>query len=129
MNPYGLTLEDVGTSKDDYEKAVYLDNFVTEFEDFMMGSSDDASTSKHSDDLYKVDYRRALVFWDEIRPERIQEIKRSLEDTWDPDIETLKELGVSLWYEEGEESDIESETPEDERARYFAMFLEDLDAI
>ncbi|KAF5232645.1 hypothetical protein FAUST_8677 [Fusarium austroamericanum] len=135
-NPHGLTLEkdermweEVETSKDDYEKAVYLNDFVTEFEDFMLDSSEDASTEEHSDELRKVDYRRALVFWNEIRPKRIREIKKSLAETWDPDLETLQDLGVTLWYEEEGEDDTASETSEDERARYFGKFLKDLENI
>ncbi|QPC73388.1 hypothetical protein HYE68_004140 [Fusarium pseudograminearum] len=142
-NPHGLDLdslwdldqqdegvwEEVDTSKDDYEKAVYLNEFVADFEDFMLGSSEDASTEEHSDDLHKVDYRRALVFWNEIRPKRMREIKKSLAETWDPDLEILKDLGVSLWYEEDEEDDTESGTSEDERARHFGKFLKDLEDI
>ncbi|CAG1983833.1 unnamed protein product [Fusarium graminearum] len=135
-NPHGLILEkdermweEVETSKDDYEKAVYLNDFVTEFEDFMLDSSEDASTEEHSDELRKVDYRRALVFWNEIRPKRIREIKKSLAETWDPDLETLQDLGVTLWYEEEGEDDTASETSEDERARYFGKFLKDLENI
>lgn len=135
-NPHGLTLEkdervweEVETSKDDYEKAVYLNDFVTEFEDFMLGSSEDASTEEHSDELRQVDYRRALVFWNEIRPKRIREIKKSLAETWNPDLETLQDLGVTLWYEEEGEDDTASETSEDERARYFGKFLKDLENI
>ncbi|CZS73453.1 unnamed protein product [Fusarium graminearum] len=135
-NPHGLTLEkdervweEVENSKDDYEKAVYLNDFVTEFEDFMLGSSEDASTEEHSDELRQVDYRRALVFWNEVRPKRIREIKKSLAETWDPDLETLQDLGVALWYEEEGEDDTASETSEDERARYFGKFLKDLENI
>ncbi|KAM0531874.1 hypothetical protein ACHAO7_012408, partial [Fusarium culmorum] len=54
---------------------------------------------------------------------------KSLVETWDPDLEILNDLGVSLWYDEDEEDDTASETSEDERARYFAMFLEDLEDI
>ncbi|CAG7564403.1 unnamed protein product [Fusarium equiseti] len=130
--------EDIEASVDDLEKMEYLNGLVAEFEDFMLGRSESledktpagsAIPSVHSDE--KNLGSRALVFWNETWPDRVEEIKKSLEETWDPDFEILNDLGISLWFEE-EEDDTTSQTPEtseDRHARLLDDFLTKLDKI
>jgi hypothetical protein len=136
----GTTWEDeeLHASMDDNEKAVYSNILVTEFRDFMLDHSkvvehrvpDDADTPNRRKGNEKVfEHQRALVFWDEIWPKRVREIEESLEATWNPDPEVLKDLCVSIWYEEDEEDDTASETLEDERTRLFDEFMENLEKI
>ncbi|KAH7179844.1 uncharacterized protein B0J16DRAFT_309116 [Fusarium flagelliforme] len=122
-------------SEDDYDKLVYLDELLAEFENFMLSRSkplehkltggSDIPTAQ-SDDEHAGSH--ALVFWNDIWPYRVDEIKKHLEATWDPDVEILNELGVSLWFED-EKDDMASETSEDEQARLFNEFMVKLDMI
>lgn len=125
--------EDLDASMDDHQKSLYLDEIVTEFEDFMRGQSKcvkdtvpDNSTTLDLNEEQVVDYRRALVFWDDIWPDRVREIKRELEASWNPNMEVLNDLGVSLWYKE-ESNDSVPEAPEERPT--FDWFMEELKKI
>lgn len=121
--------------EDDYEKAVYLDELLAEFEDFTLNRSESledgvsgGSTipTTQSDEVYAGN--RALVFWNNIWPHRVEEIKKKLEATWDPDLEVLNDLNVSLWFEEYGR-DVASEKFEEYNARFMDDFMATLDKI
>ncbi|RBR27088.1 uncharacterized protein FIESC28_00160 [Fusarium coffeatum] len=120
--------EDIEDSEDDVEKVGYLNGLVAEFEDFVLGRSESLEhTPGPSDGDHAVIHERALMFWYGIWPDKVEEIKKRLEATWDPDVEILNELGVSLWLEE--EEDVASETLEEYRTRRFYEFMAKLDKI
>ncbi|KAJ4004733.1 hypothetical protein NW752_009603 [Fusarium irregulare] len=127
--------EEEETCDGDDEKAVYLDELLAEFEDFMLSRSESVehrltggsaiSTAKSNDEDAG---NRALVFWNDIWPHRVEEIKKKLEATWDPDLEVLNDLNVSLWFEEYER-DVASEKFEEYNARFMDDFMATLDKI
>ncbi|KAL4728317.1 hypothetical protein ACLX1H_005060 [Fusarium chlamydosporum] len=127
--------EDLDASMDDHQRSLYLNEIVTEFEDFMRGQSKcvndtalDDATSLGLQEERAIDYRRALVFWDDIWPDRVREIKRELEASWNPNMEVLNDLGVSLWYKE-ESNDSVPETAEERLNQAFDRFMENLEKI
>ncbi|KAG5655447.1 hypothetical protein KAF25_000696 [Fusarium avenaceum] len=116
---YGPFLYNYSSCEDDYEeedfeRAKYLDDVVMEFQDFVCredkvvdheASDAFANGEKKSVNQDKVIHQRLLEFWNKVWPSRIQEIKEELAATWSPDQEVLKDLGVSLWYEEEVDDD------------------------
>ncbi|KAI1050890.1 hypothetical protein LB507_009385 [Fusarium sp. FIESC RH6] len=120
---------------DDHEKAVYLDELFTEFEDFLLSRSESLEheltggptiSTARSDDEDAAS--RALVFWNNIWPHRVEEIKKKLEATWDPDLQILNDLNVSLWFEEDEEH-VAPKTLEEDHAGFLEDFMAKLEKI
>ncbi|KIL85812.1 hypothetical protein FAVG1_10781 [Fusarium avenaceum] len=103
--------------EEDFERARYLDDVVMEFQDFVC--REDKVVDHETSDAFangekeyvnqdKVNHQRVLEFWNKVWPFRMQEIKEELAATWSPDQEVLKDLGVSLWYEEEVDDDKKS---------------------
>ncbi|KAM0344144.1 hypothetical protein ACHAPU_007866 [Fusarium lateritium] len=133
--------------EEDPEKERHLDALVLEFKDLVLRGSEttDYETAngssgggKQHDDRSTVDYQRIVEFWNEIWPLRIQHINEELAAGWNPNLEALHDLGVSLRYEtENEKEDHEEAGSEDEEcyagldseALEFAMFKKGLDMI
>ncbi|KAF5667814.1 hypothetical protein FHETE_5583 [Fusarium heterosporum] len=134
----------------DLEKGDHLDSLASEFKDFMlreckitdyMTTNETPSRGGKSGDRSIINYQRVLEFWNDIWPIRIQQIKEELEAGWNPKLQVLNDLGISLRYEGGDEEKIEEhlrwvreylDQPysfEDREALEFREFKEELDRI
>lgn len=93
------------TATDDSDKASFIDSVIVEFKRFMLKDADATNREGENEDMYlfrgtREYHQRSLKFWDHILPSMIGDFEQTLASTWNPDIEALRDLGVTLWIEE-----------------------------
>ncbi|RBA10568.1 hypothetical protein FPRO05_05157 [Fusarium proliferatum] len=93
------------TATDDSDKAAFIDSVIVEFKRFMLKDADATNREGENEDMYlfrgtREYHQRSLKFWDHILPSMIGDFEQTLASTWNPDIEALRDLGVTLWIEE-----------------------------
>ncbi|KAF5694538.1 hypothetical protein FDENT_1150 [Fusarium denticulatum] len=103
--------DQIYTSIDDGDKAAFIDRVIVEFRRFMLKDADATDFEGEKDDMYlfretREYHQRALKFWDHILPSMMGNFEQTLASTWNPDLEALKDLGVTLWYEEEKKQEV-----------------------
>ncbi|KAF5603544.1 hypothetical protein FPCIR_1286 [Fusarium pseudocircinatum] len=103
--------DQIYTSIDDGDKAAFIDSVIVEFRRFMLKDADATDCEGENNDMYlfretREYHQRALKFWDHILPSMMGNFEQTLASTWNPDLEALKDLGVSLWIEEEKKQEV-----------------------
>ncbi|KAF4501262.1 hypothetical protein FAGAP_2559 [Fusarium agapanthi] len=115
---------------DDGDKAAFIDSVIADFRRFMLKDINVTDYAEESDDMYlfretREYHERVLEFWDHVLPSMMGNFEQTLASTWNPDLEALKDIGVTLWIEEEKKQEVRARVYEvrrdDEETRRIAF--------
>ncbi|KAF5977700.1 hypothetical protein FBULB1_6414 [Fusarium bulbicola] len=97
--------DQVYNATDDGDKATFIDSMIVKFRRFMLKDANIIDYEVENDNMYLCRgtmkyHHRASEFWNYVLPPMMRKFEKTLASTWNPNLEALKDLGVTLWIEE-----------------------------